>query len=36
MAESEKFTLELDVKASGAVKELENVEKAANKAEEGL
>lgn len=36
MAESEKFTLEVDVKASGAVKELENVEKAANKAEEGL
>ena len=36
MAESEKFTIELDVKASGAVKELENVEKAANKAEEGL
>ena len=36
MAESEKFPLEVDVKASGAVKELENVEKAANKAEEGL
>lgn len=36
MAESEKFTLEVDVKASGAVKELENVEKAANKAGEGL
>lgn len=36
MAESEKITLEVEVKASGAVKELENVEKAANKAEEGL
>lgn len=36
MAESEKITLEVEVKASGAVKELENVEKAANKAGEGL